>query len=153
MLNIFLFFGFLTLCCGYAWIKGAAPERTAAMITIAGAVASLLAALVFPSRGVQLYFGEIAWTLVIDLAMLVSWIILAVWSTRYWPIVVAACQGMLVASNLAVAATLIHPWAYWALQMMWSYPIPLIIALGAYRHAKRLRSEGTDTSWKHFLRW
>ncbi|WP_448659203.1 hypothetical protein ACPVPU_01735 [Sphingomonas sp. CJ99] len=153
MLNIYLFFAFMTLCCGYALWHGGAPERAAACIALAGAIGSLVAALLFPSEGMRIYFGEIAWTLVIDLAMLIAWVVLAVWSTRYWPILVAACQGMLVASSLAVAAMLIHPWAYWVLQMMWSYPIPLLIALGALRHRRRLRSAGTDISWKPFLRW
>ncbi|MGC6399036.1 hypothetical protein ACNI3Q_00470 [Sphingomonas sp. FW199] len=153
VLNVYAFFVILLLCSGYALAKGGAPERIAAAIMICGAIGSFIAINLGIAAGAERYFGVQRWTLTIDLAMLVAWVILAVWSTRFWPIWVAACQGLLVATHLAAVATLIHPWAYWALQMLWSYPVPIILAIGTYRHRKRLLRDGTDLSWKPSLRW
>lgn len=153
MLNVYAFFIILILCCGYALARGGAPERIAAGVMVCGAIASLVAVNLAVPAGAERYNGVQPWTLTVDLAMLVVWVILAVWSNRFWPLWVAACQGLLVATHLATVATLIHPWAYWALQMFWSYPIPLTLALGTYRHRKRLMHGGTDISWKPFLRW
>ena len=137
----------LILCCGYAFVRGAAPERIGAAIVAANAVLSLIAVSAPPVR----FQGVEVGVFVVDVAAFIAFIALALLANRFWPIWVSALLGLGVAGHLAM---LLHPqvipWAYAVVLSIWSYPILLTIVMGTRAHRRRLTRTGADPSWTRF---
>lgn len=143
-----LYFALLGLCWIYAWLRGAAPERVGATILAIGSTLSL-AALSNPAGR----FGSVeSGILLIDLATSFAFVILALRAERYWPLWVAALQIIGTAGHavkLVDAGTI--PLAYAFIMAFWSYPMLALIALGTWRHQRRLARNGVDPSWSTFF--
>ncbi len=81
--------------------------------------------------------------MIVDLATLTAFVTLALTSRRFWPLWVA---GLQLTASTAHALKLVDaslvPFAYAAAERFWSYPILLIIALGAFRAHRRERRAG-----------
>ena len=132
-------------CCAFALARGGAPERIAAAIFLAAALLSLA---VEQPQGSRFDSVEVG-VLVIDLAVLAGFLILSATANRFWPIWMAAMQGVQVLSHFAIAvnATII-PWAYWNAQTLWSYPMLGLLALATLWHLRRVKACGVDPSWR-----
>ena len=130
----FLFMTLLSISCGYALWKGRADERLAAAACMVATAVSIAAVSPHASRYQKLEGGE----LIIDLAMLAIFILLALRSMRFWPLWIAGLQLTLTTSHVlkALDETLI-PQVYAVAERFWSYPILIIIFVATWRGAHR----------------
>jgi hypothetical protein len=80
--------------------------------------------------------------LLVDLAVLASFVFIALRSRRFWPLWVAGLQLTTSMAHLmkAIDETLL-PIAYGAAIALWSYPILIILAIGTWRGHRRMRAE------------
>lgn len=140
-----LFFcGWLAVACLYAFLLGGTPERIVAGIFVVGAV---LSRQVEVSRVRPFHSLEIG-ILHVDLAMFGLFIGLALLTTRFWPMAMASLQGTQVLGHFAHLidhGTL--PRAYFALAVLWSLPMLMLLAIGTWRHRRRRNRYGRDYSW------
>jgi hypothetical protein len=130
----YIFWALLLATCGYALWRGRKYEQLAAVICIAASVTSVLARAPLHQRYAGLEVGD----LLIDTAVLLAFIAIALRSDRFWPLWVAGLQLTISMSHLfkAIDADLV-PIAYAAAERFWSYPTLLIIAIGAWRQHRR----------------
>lgn len=134
-----LYWTLLTLTCGYAILSGRRFERLAAAICIAGTVATIS---VNSPLG-ELYMHVEIGALMVDAAVLIAFVAIALQSDRFWPLWVAGLQLVTSFSHFlkAIEPTLV-PQAYGAAVRFWSYPILVILAVGTWRgHRRRQRSD------------
>ena len=74
----------------------------------------------------------------VDLATLAAFVTLALSSRRFWPLWIAGLQLTASAAHaLKLFDANLVPLAYAAAERFWSYPILLIIAIGAFRAHRR----------------
>ena len=128
----------LTLTCAYSLWKGGTDERTAATVCIIASVVSVFVLSPLAKR----YSGVETGELTVDLLVLAAFTYIALTSERFWPLWIAGLQ--LTASMAHVLKSIqlgLMPEAYAAATRIWSYPILLIIAVGAWRNHKRRQSE------------
>lgn len=134
LVRLVLYNGLLLGACGYAWLRGRRDERVAAVVCVAASFASLL--LVTRLRFSEIEYGILA----VDLAVLASFVAVALRSERFWPLWVS---GLQMTSTVPHVLKLIDPglmpFAYAAAETIWSYPILIIIAVGTWR-VERYRS-------------
>lgn len=133
-MNIIFYLGLLAASCGYALWRGDRDARFAAVVCI---VATALTVILL-TPGQQRYQLVESGAMIVDLATLAAFVVLALFSERFWPLWVAGLQ--LTASTahaLKLFDTDLVPLAYAMAERFWSYPILLIIAAGAYRARRR----------------
>ena len=131
-----IFWIVLFASCGYALWRGRKYERIAAIVFIAATLLSFLTHSPLQDR----YFGIEASDLIVDSAVLVAVLAIALVSDRFWPLWVAGLQLVDSMSHVmkAVDPDLV-PRVYGAAERFWSYPILIILLIGAWRqHRRRL---------------
>ncbi len=97
MLRIILYEMILIICCVYALARGGAPERSAAAMMLAASLASLIA----QSQPFGGSFLKVQiWFFVIDMLLLIGLFVLALASTRFWPLWLAGLQLLAVIAHL-----------------------------------------------------
>lgn len=129
-----LYWLLLTITCGYSLWKGRSDERMAATVCIVASVVSVLVLSPLAKR----YSGVETGELTVDLLVLAAFTYIALRSERFWPLWIAGLQ--LTASMAHILKSIeigLMPEAYAAATRIWSYPILLIIAVGAWRNHKR----------------
>ena len=138
ILRLILFWLLLLVSCGYALWRGRKYERIAALVFVIGND------LVDPRRirpctAAMSKFE--ASDLIVDTAVLFAVIAIALVSDRFWPLWVAGLQLVDSMSHLmkAIDADLL-PTVYGAAERFWSYPILLILFIGAWRQRHRPNS-------------
>jgi hypothetical protein len=143
----FYFDALLLACCGYAWWRGGPPERVAAAILFVGVVCTHFAGAGYSTRWSTVEHG----LLLVDLAVLVSFLALALVAERFWILWLTAFHLIGTAGHLVKMAdpTLIR-WGYAFAIAVPSYPMCLLIALGTWKHVQRLARFGADRSWSNF---
>ena len=133
----YIFVILLIVTCGYAIWRGRRDERVVAIACIVATVATRF--LVSP---VSIRYSNVELGLVlVDLAMLATFITIALQSQRFWPLWVAGLQLTTSMSHLMKAIDWqLLPKAYGAAVALWSYPILIILAVGTWRsHQRRMR--------------
>jgi hypothetical protein len=144
MLKLLVFNSLLLVCCGYALLRGGAPERFGAGIFLVATASTVLAASGPASRFGSVELG----ILIVDVGMLLALSILALRAERFWPLWVTALQLIGAAGHaIKLADPEGFPWTYAFALAFWSYPMLLILALGTWRHQMRLAKFGVDRSW------
>jgi hypothetical protein len=138
-----IFFTLLITSCLYAVFRGGTPERIAAAILVAATVGTILALAASPHR----YMHTEIVTMWVDVVMMAAFLALALRAQRYWPMWVSMVQIDIVATHLVMFSPETQPWSYWAMQALWSYPAPLLLAIGTLRHRQRLKRYGDDPAW------
>ena len=139
-----IFLGLLLATLLYAALRGAAPERVGALIIAVGSVASILV----PKTHHGLFAGVEPGLFAVDAAMALAFTVLALKAQRYWPMWMAAMQVDTVVTHLAMLfAPRVMPWAYAVMEIAWSYPIVILLAVGTARHRQRVRIHGDDPNW------
>ena len=132
-----LFILLLFFSCGYALWRGRKYERIAAVVFVTATVVSVL------GHSPSLRYVQIEVTdLIVDIAVLFALVAIALASDRFWPLWVAGLQLVLSMAHLlkAIQANLI-PEVYGAAERFWSYPILVILLIGAWRQHQRSRKE------------
>ena len=139
-----VFWGLTALCCGYALLRGGAPERIGAAIIILGSALTVALGSAWAHRFEHVETGIVA----VDVAVLLGFVLLAVFSDRFWPLWVSALQAIVVLTHLARALEPnLMPWAYGVALAIGVYPMLLLVALGTWRHRKRMATGAADPSW------
>lgn len=149
MLRIACFLTLLLAAILYAMRKGGGPERAMAIILIAMLAADRLLHLILPPRFQALDPGHLA----IDIAAAAATLALALAAHRFWPLIAAAIQILPLLAHVSRAVDVsVHPIAYLSMQVAASWLLPPLLVLGTWRHRKRLRSCGSDRSWRDLWR-
>ncbi len=130
-------------CCLYALARGGTPERAAVGILVSAVVASAIT----PSTGLHRFFQLELGMLVVDTCLFLAMTVLALKAQRYWPMWLAAVKLNTVMTHLLILSPSLMPWSYAVANAAWSYPSPLLIAIGAVRHRQRLKRYGVDPAW------
>jgi hypothetical protein len=134
----FIFRALLVLSCGYALWRGNRDARIVGLICVAATLATRFAASPVSVRYSGVEFG----LLVIDAAVLIGFVAVALRSDRFWPLWVAGLQLTTSTAHLMKAMDeSLLPIAYGAAIALWSYPILIILAIGTWRGQRRMRSE------------
>ena len=132
-----LFWPLLILTCGYALYRGGRYERIVALVCFAATVVSMN---IHPLQG--RYANVDTGELFVDSAVLLAFVAVALQSDRFWPLWLAGLQLTSSSAHFlkAIEPDLI-PHAYAAAVRFWSYPMLLILAVGTWRHARRMRMQ------------
>jgi hypothetical protein len=140
---VILFWLLLIVSCGAALVWGGKYERIAALVFIAASVSSFVTESPVQAR----YEGIEISDLVVDSGVLVAVLAIALVSDRFWPLWAAGLQLVDSMSHVmkAVDANLI-PSVYGAAERFWSYPILLILLVGAWRQHQRRQVETEKVS-------
>src|SRR5438874_10942711 len=134
---VILFWLLLVVSCGYALWRGRKYERIAALVFVSATVISILG-----HSPHERYVAIEAADLIVDTLVLMAVVAIALASDRFWPLWVAGLQTVDSLSHLmkAVDADLV-PHVYAAAERFWSYPILLILLIGAWRQDQRSRAQ------------
>jgi hypothetical protein len=130
MLPPIVFWTFLFVVCALAVLRGHTDERIAAS---ACAIATLVTHFILGPLKIK-YSTVEPGLLALDIAMLATFVVLALRSSRFWPLWVAGLQLTMSMAHVlkAIDAQLI-PRAYAAATVFWSYPILFIILIACWR--------------------
>lgn len=136
MSRLQIFAALLLLSTGFALWRGDRDHRVVAIICLAAVLATQIALGPLSSR----YSGTETGVLIVDLATFGGFVLVALRSTRFWPLWVA---GLQLTSSLGHLLKTIDgamlPRVYAAALIFWSYPILVILAVGAWRAQRRRR--------------
>ncbi len=144
MLRVYVFAALLVVTSGYALWRGGAPERVVATGLVLAYVATVLSWSPLPSR----FYGMELNVFAVDVALFALLIIVAMRADRGWPFLVAALQLDAVGAHFVklVAPDTIRV-AYALLIAIWSWPVQMLLAVGTWRHVRRMTVDGYDRSW------
>lgn len=139
-MNIIFYLTLLSASCGYALWRGDRDARVAAVVCV---VATALTVVMLTPGSTRYQYVE-GGAMIVDLATLAAFVTLALSSRRFWPLWIAGLQLTASAAHaLKLFDSSLLPLAYAAAERFWSYPILMIIAVGAYRaHRRKLRAAG-----------
>jgi hypothetical protein len=144
------YMAFLILFLGsmaYALWKGGAPERIAAGVTLAGVILTGIAQMHEAHR-----YATVQWGVAMaDLFILTGFLAVALLSTRYWPMWLAALQIIQLCSDFAKLLPGVVELTYAMASSLIGYPVALIIAVATVRHRMRTARFGLQPSWRHQL--
>jgi hypothetical protein len=136
MLPSYVFWVLLLTVCAFAFACGRRDEQIAAT---ACALATLVTHFILGPLKLK-YATVEPGLLAVDVAMLATFVVLALHSPRFWPLWIAGLQLTMSMSHLMKAIDLqLMPRAYAAAAVFWSYPILLIILIGTWRQHRRRR--------------
>jgi hypothetical protein len=124
----------LVVSCGYALWRGRKYERIAALVFVTATILSIIGHSPLRGRYLELEASD----LIVDSAVLVVVMTIALVSDRFWPLWAAGLQLVDSLSHVmkAIDADLV-PTVYGAAERFWSYPILLILFIGAWRQHRR----------------
>jgi hypothetical protein len=132
-----IFWTILLLTCGYALAKGRKYERIAAFVFLSATILSVLSHMTLQVRYQSIDIGEV----VVDTAVLAAVVTIALVSDRFWPLWIAGLQMVNSMAHILKAVTGdLPPWAYAFAERFWSYPILIILFIGAWRQNRRSQS-------------
>lgn len=139
MLSPLTYFVVLALVCAYAFYRGQAESRIAALICVVASIASVIVMSPLAGR----YSGLETGVMAVDLVVLIGFTAIALRSERFWPLWVAGFQLTTIIAHVFKVIDLdLIPQVYAAAARFWVYPIFLVIVIGTWRshqrrHAKR----------------
>ena len=133
----------LLTACGFALVRGAAPERLVALMLLLAALAGMVSSYLRH----QYTHVEVS-LLVIDFALLVGLVAIALRANRFWPIWLTSLHTVAVTVH-GVRAYLpeLPGWTYSRAVSLIAYPMLLILLIGAQRHHVRTKVRGGEPSW------
>lgn len=131
--------------CAFALWRGGQPERFVSLSFLAAFVLSVAANM----SGYQ-WHGIQMGTFAVDVTLLVVLVAIALRANRYWPIGVAAMQVLQVMGTLLMLAdSRMRLLAYWISNVVWAYPMLILLLLGTVRHRNRVKRLGPESSWSN----
>jgi len=134
----------LLLTCLYAWRRGGGPERVVAAMLLSAAIATIVVRSDFAIR----YHTISGAVLFIDLLLFGGLVAVATKANRQWPIILASLHGVTLLGHLGKA---MNPdllrLGYAAMLSLPALPGIIVLALGTWRHRRRIARSGADASW------
>jgi len=142
-----IFFTLMFVACCYATVRGGAPERITAIAMICALGASLAFTVLRPRPSGIFSAIEIGVALT-DLSLFLVIVVTALFSTRFWPILMASMIGCGLFGHLTKPlGPDILPRAYYIAVAVWSYPELFLLIAATWRHRSRLKRYGVDYAW------
>lgn len=131
----------------YALWRGGSPERVAAAVLLAGVVLTAAAQAFDTDR-----FATVQWgAAMVDVGVLAGFMAIALLSTRYWPMWLAAMQIIQLCSDFAKLLPGVAELTYAMASSLIGYPVVLLIIAATARHRMRTARFGLQPSWRHQL--
>ena len=131
--------------CSYAGFRGGAPERLAAAAQFCAGVFTLLCGLLGHAITDLAVSIGVALT---DFSLFVALTLIAIFSTRFWPILMASMTGCGLFGHFGrLIGPDILPDAYYATVAFWGYPTVILLVVATSRHRIRLKRYGVDYAW------
>lgn len=144
MIRIAFFLTFLIGVVVLAFWRGRRDERLAAGVCIAGSLLTALGGGALQGRFSQ--FNPVHFA--VDLAVFAAFLAIALRSSRFWPLWVAGLQLSATSIHLFILADpVVVGKAFGAALAFWSYPILLLIGIGAWRTASVERWRSGSIAW------
>ena len=141
----YYFLALLVACTLYALWGGGAPERIGATVYALSVAATFL---IVPRPHQQTWLNLEVGAFIVDVAVFLAFIPIALRANRFWPLWVTSLLGIGVLGHVAKLMVPDTFWrAYAFVLAFWSYPILALIALGTFLHRRRLRLHNADRSW------
>lgn len=127
----------------YAFRRGGTHEKLVSAGLVASSYLTLCAAIFDPTS-----FSHIEWdVLSIDVLYFVGIMLIVVRSHNYWPMWVAALQGVTIMCHFAfMLPRPFGSWIYQTSNAIWSYFIIVILAFAIRHHNRGARGECPDES-------
>lgn len=136
-----LFWAIVGAICVYAWLRGRREEKIAATTCALAVLATHFVIGPVAQRYAHVELGLLG----IDLAVLASFVGIALNSTRFWPLWAAGFQLTVSMSHGMKAIDLgLMPRAYAAAAVFWSYPILIVILVGIWRTDRKRAEDRQD---------
>ena len=133
--------------CGYAAIRGGPPERLAAASIFTAGIATIVCIALRPADR-SAYSVVEAGIALTDLSLFLAIVAIAITSTRFWPMLMASMMGCGLFGHLTKPlGPDILPKAYYIAVAFWAYPQLWLLAIGTWRHRRRLKRYGVDYAW------
>ncbi len=134
MIPHYIFFWILLFSIfAFAWWRGGTEEKIAASVCVFATIVTHFAASPLINRYSTVETGLLA----IDLVVLLSFVAIALYSSRFWPLWTAGFQLTVTMSHMLKGVDLdLLPRAYAAAAVFWSYPILVVIVVGTWRARK-----------------
>ena len=144
MIRVIVFDALIAGCCGYAIWRGGPPERIGGS-ALAGAYLATLAAYSGETTG----FYRVEYGIFfVDLLLFLVLVAVALRADRGWPLLLAGLQLDSVGAHFLKLADLsMIRVAYAVMIAIWSYPMLIGLAVGTWRHRRRLKMRGHDNAW------
>ena len=134
MLNPLTYWLIMFVVVAYAYGRGKVDERLAASVCAIGSIATVL----IRSPGSAYYANVETGVLTIDFLALAAFVLLALRSSRFWPLWVAGFQLTSVLAHFLKAVSWdMIPEVYAVAERFWIYPIFLAIVVGTWRSKRR----------------
>lgn len=132
-----------TTASGYAALRGGTPERITGVALFVAAFLSRLA-----SQVAGAYHSVVPGVVLVDIALLLLLLGLALTSTRFWPMAMASMHACGFLGHFAKAiGPEIWARAYFAMVSFWGFPMCLLLLAATWRHRTRLKRYGVDYAW------
>lgn len=145
-MRLILFLALLVGASAYALARGGAPERWAAGLQL---VAFAIDDLIHRYVDGWGYQSVAVGSLLLDLTLLVALIVLAWRSTRFWPLWLAGWQAAaLMGHGAKMLDPGMVPLGYAFQAQIWAYPMLIAMAVGTWRHRRRIAAGEPDPAWK-----
>ena len=144
-MRIALYISLLVLCTIYAVWRGGAPERAIALSYFSTWILDSWVHFFTPAEYAEMDPGHF----VIDLVLWIAFFAISLRANRFWPLCIVSLQTIALVAHIAKLMDVsIHPQAYYIMQVASSYPLLVTIAIGTFCHQRRLKTKGTDPSWR-----
>lgn len=131
----------------YGLIYGGQPERIVAAVLLSTFLLDPLLHQLFISAAGSFDPAH----LVLDTAAFLAFTVVALNANRLWTLWLSALQLITLLSHaIRLFDVSIHPTIYVAMQVVWSYPALLLLAIGTANHRQRLTMVVEDRSWSSF---
>lgn len=146
-LHQLIFLALLVSACGYAAVRGGAPERIAAAAQFGAVILTWIFATIASWSSAPYSSVEVG-VAITDFTLFGVMVGLAVTSARFWPILQASMLGCELFGHVAKPlGPDILPRAYYVTVAFWGYPTVALLAAATWRHRERLRRYGLDYAW------
>lgn len=122
--------------CIYAFRRGGWAEKSAAVGIVVISYLSVIVNLSDPAK-----YHHVEWDIIIiDSAFFLMMMFIVARSEKYWPMWLAALQGVTVLCHFASVAPGIQAWVYFNSNALWSYPMLIILGFAIRRHHRDIRA-------------
>ncbi|WP_426265741.1 hypothetical protein [Sphingomonas sp. LHG3443-2] len=129
-LRVYIFYLLLAGLVALTWWRGRSDERLAAAVCVGGTALTVLVGNKLDIHGSDFDLAAF----IVDGAIFIAFLVIALRSERFWPLWVAGLQLTTVSVHLLMILSPDLPGLIFGTALaFWSYPILLLIAIGAWR--------------------